>query len=66
MNRENYLLRQRNKTAKTGEETAETVDHLNSDEQEELVKSLTTEANNQGTFIAVRAHGQVFSPVKLR
>lgn len=54
MNRESYLLRQRQKTGKTEEETAETVNPLDSDEQDEVVTSLATEANSQATFFTVR------------
>lgn len=56
MNRESYLLRHRQRTGKTGEETAETdaVNPLDSDEQDEVVKSLATEANSQATFFTVR------------
>eukprot|EP00752_Nemacystus_decipiens_P001797 g1736.t1 len=51
MNRESYMLRHRQKIAKTGEDTAESVKPLlDSDEQEEVVKSLETEANSQATF----------------
>lgn len=53
MNRESYLLRQRHKTAKPGEElAAETV--LESDEQEVVIQSLATEANSQAFLFTVR------------
>lgn len=55
MNRESYLLRQRLKPGERGEDTPpDSVNHLDSDEQEVVVKSLATEAHNQATFFSVR------------
>lgn len=67
MNRESYLLRQRQKQAKRGEEAAESVNHMDSNEQEVVIESLATEANNQATFFTVRVMVRVaHQQVKLR